>query len=171
VTARIAADRSVLDAAVYPGPDVSQTNVLLNRTRLEELEVSARDVVNALETYYGSPYVNNFNQFGRSWQVEVRLPVDADRIGQSDLTRFTVPTRNGNQVPLSAVLTVEDGKAPPSVLRVGTEPALRITASPPDGKTTAEAIARCLESADAERKKLNLPPEYRVVDLTDLKPR
>ncbi len=49
-----------------------QLYVDIDRTKVKSLGVSISDVFNTLQVYMGSLYVNNFNAFGRSWQVDLQ---------------------------------------------------------------------------------------------------
>ncbi len=69
--------------------------------------VSLGDVFNSLQVYLGSYYVNNFNKFGRSWQVNIMADASyRNRI--EDIKLLKVKNSKGQMVPLSAMAAIED---------------------------------------------------------------
>ena len=70
-------------------------------------------VFNTLQVYLGSYYVNNFNEFGRTWQVNVMADKRfRDRI--EDIKLLKVRNNRGQMVPLGTVLDVRDTSGPVS---------------------------------------------------------
>ena len=63
------------------------------------------ELFNTLQVYLGSLYVNDFNRFGRPWQVKVQADA-SDRKGVDDIFRVRVRTAQGDLIPLRAVADV-----------------------------------------------------------------
>ena len=80
------------------------------------LGVSMSDVFTTLQVYLGSYYVNNFNEFGRSWQVNVMADRRfRDRI--EDIELLKVRNSQGQMVPLGTVIDVRDTSGPVMIMR------------------------------------------------------
>ena len=84
---------------------VPQYNVKLNTDKAQTLGIPVTDVYNALQTFLGGLYVNDFNRFGRTWQVLLQgQPEFRDR--PDDINRFYVRTGGGDMVPLSTLVDI-----------------------------------------------------------------
>ena len=69
-----------------------------------------------MQVYLGSYYVNNFNEFGRTWQVNVMADTQfRDRI--EDVAMIKVRNKRGEMVPLGTVLEVRNSSGPAAVMR------------------------------------------------------
>jgi len=96
--------------------NVPQLYADVDRTRAKQMGVSLTDIYDTMQLYLGSLYVNDFNRFGKTYQVIVQADAqyraDADSIPQ-------LKTRNsrGEMVPLGALLKVEPSFGPVSVTR------------------------------------------------------
>ena len=82
-----------------------QFHIDLDRAQAKTMGVSLADINEALQVYLGSSYVNDFNLFGRTYQVTAQAD-PAFRTSPSDLARIKVRNQDGDMVPLSAVTTV-----------------------------------------------------------------
>jgi multidrug efflux pump subunit AcrB len=97
---------------------------------------------------------------------DFRVQTDAKAAKPLDLKKLTVRTSESELVSLSEIARLDSVKAPPEVLRVNRYPAIRITADIPQGKSIAEATAKCAEIAETVRKEMKLPDTFVVVNLT-----
>jgi multidrug efflux pump len=101
--------------------------------------ISLSDVFDALQVYLGSLYVNNFNQFGRSWQVNVQA--DAPFRGSIESVRQLKVRNNRSQmVPLSALCEIRDMSGPVMVMRYNMYPAAAINGNLAPGTSSGQAI-------------------------------
>ncbi len=82
-----------------------QYHIDLNRAQAKTMGVSLADINEALQVYLGSSYVNDFNLFGRTYQVTAQADHEF-RSDPSDLSRIKVRNQAGDMVPLSAVTNV-----------------------------------------------------------------
>jgi multidrug efflux pump subunit AcrB len=164
VADRLRKEGLAADAGVGPRPDVPRLVVDFDRTKMAAVGVSMADAMATLEAAVGGVHVNDFNQFGRTWRVTIGGDPQLLRV---DIKRLLVRGKNGKMIPLGNIASLEAAYGPEAVLWVGRTRALRITADPPAGKTPGEAAAKCAEVAEAERKRLGLPAECKVVNLTD----
>ncbi len=98
----------------------------INRTKCMALGLSLSDVFNTLQVYLGSYYVNNFNEFGRSWQVNVMADAPFRRRVE-DVRKIQLPNRAGQMVPLGTVLRVRDTSGPMMLMRYNLYSAAAVT--------------------------------------------
>ena len=96
--------------------NVPQVYVDVDRSETMQKHVPFKDVTDALQVYEGSFYVNDFNRFGRTWQVKVQADA-SDRKGVEDIFRVRIRTAQGDLIPLRAVANVELITAPSSIVR------------------------------------------------------
>src|SRR5258707_10143929 len=105
-----------------------QLYVNIDRTKVRTMGVPLTDVFDALQAYLGSYYVNDFNRFGRTWQVNIqadaRFRVDAETVKQ-----LKVRNADGDMVPLGAVADIRDTAGPVTITRYNMFPAATITGS------------------------------------------
>ena len=80
------------------------------------------DVFDALQAYLGSYYVNDFNRFGRTWQVNVQADAPF-RVDAETVRQLKVRNADGDMVPLGAVAEVRDSAGPVQVTRYNMFPA------------------------------------------------
>lgn len=119
--------------------DNLQFTIDLDRYKCKMLGVSIGDVFQALQALVGSLYVNNFNKFGRVYQVIVQAEPDA-RERLSNLGDMYVRSSMQEMVPLKSVIDVKIGKGANLVSRFNDFPAIELLAAPSIGFTTGQAI-------------------------------
>src|SRR5215468_8838353 len=138
----IAANQNPALANVYTtyGAETPQVYLKLDRERAETLGVSIDDIFSALQTTMGGAYVNDFNRFGRTWQVKVQADA-ADRKGVDDIFRVRVRTAQGDLVPLRTVADVQLITAPSSIVRYNNLRSVTVNGGPAPGHSSGEAIA------------------------------
>ena len=117
-----------------------QLRVDLDRERAKALAVPVDDVFNALSATLGSAYINDFNKYGRTWQVlmsaESRFRKRPDDIG-----RIWVRSAKGEMVPLSALATVNFSSGPETLDRFNNLPAVKLFGQGAPGVSSGQAIA------------------------------
>ena len=131
-----------------------QIVVKVDRDRAQTLGVPLADVYSAMQTALGGSYVNDFNLFGRSWQVKVQSDAQA-RMSVPDIFRIQLRNAAGDMIPLRAIADVEVSTAASSIVRYNNLRSVTLNGSPALGRSTGEAIAAMEEVARA-----NLPPGY-----------
>jgi multidrug efflux pump len=117
-----------------------QLYVDIDRTKCKSLGVALTDVFNTLQTNMGAYYVNDFNQFGRTWQVNAQAEPDF-RSRAEDVSRLQVRNVSGDMVPLGAVTSVREATGPLMITRYNMYPAAAINGAPAPGKSSGQAIA------------------------------
>jgi hydrophobe/amphiphile efflux-1 (HAE1) family protein len=124
-----------------------QIYVEIDRTRAQMLGVSPAAVTEALETYFGSTYVNDFNMLGRVYRVTAQADLPFRRV-QEDLSRLRARNDDGRMVPIGTVIRVRDAAGPDRVPRYNLYPAAEVngdtlpTTSASAALATMEGLAR-----------------------------
>ena len=119
---------------------VPQYKVDLDREKAETLGIPVTDVYNALQTFLGGLYVNDFNRFGRTWRVYLQADPEFRR-QPSDINRFYVRTGQGDMVPLSTLVHTEAGTGPDVIYRYNRYRAVKILGSAAPGYSSGQAAA------------------------------
>ncbi len=118
-----------------------------DRTKCAALGVAVSDVFTTLQVYLGSYYVNNFNEFGRTWQVNLQ----ADRRFRElvpDILRLQVRNNQGQMIRLGTLMTVRDTSGPVSVMRYNMYAATAVTGNAAPGTSSGQAIDLMQEVAN-----------------------
>jgi multidrug efflux pump len=120
-----AADQLVAESSKVPHmivmPTIFRSNTPqlyldIDRTKAESLGVSVDEVNKTLQIFLGSYYVNNFNQFGRYWQVNLQAEGDF-RNYVRDFNQLFIRNKTGQMVPLGTLVRVSDVGGPVMVTR------------------------------------------------------
>jgi multidrug efflux pump len=119
----------------------------IDRDAAQIMGVTVGDIVEALQVYFGSLYVNDFNLFGRTWQVNVQAD-ERYRRRPPDLKRLRVKNAEGEMVPLAGFLSIRDSTGPVMVQRYNLYPAAAITASPAQGVSSGQALTAMEQTAN-----------------------
>ena len=98
---------------VYSNYNVSvpQLYADLDRTKAQQLGIPIDEIFRTMQIYLGSIYVNDFNQFGRTYQVVAQAEKEF-RSEPQDITRLQVRNANGQMVPLGSVIDVQETFGP-----------------------------------------------------------
>ena len=139
-----------------------QLKVDLDREKAEMLGVPANQFNEAIETYFGSTYINDFNILGRTYRVTAQADLPY-RATSEDLAKIKTRNSDGNMVPIGSVTRLNDITGADRVPRYNLYPATEISEDILPGKGSAFATATMEELA----KKV-LPPgiAYEWTDLT-----
>ncbi len=126
-----------------------QLYVDLNRAQCMTMDVPLADAFNTLQVYLGSMYVNDFNRFGRTWQVVVQA--DAEFRNQvDDVKLLRVRNRQGAMVPIGALADVREVNGPFILTRYNMYPAAAINGNAGPGVSSRQAIDLMQNMADRE---------------------
>jgi multidrug efflux pump len=127
--------------------NVPQIDTKVDRERAKTYGVALTDVFETLQAYLGSLYVNDFNRFGRTYQVNVQAE-SAFRLHPEQIGRLKTRNASGDMVPLGSLVTVTPGYGPDQVMHYNGYPAAEINGGPAPGFSSGqaqEAIAQVLE--------------------------
>jgi multidrug efflux pump subunit AcrB len=133
----------------------------IDRTKCLALGVQVSDIFNTLQVFLGSYYVNNFNSFGRTWQVNVQAD-PRFRAQVTDIPNLQVRNIQGQMIRLGTVLDVQDRGGPVMVMRYNMYSAAAINADVGPGTSSGEAVARLQEIAE------DVLPQKMAYEWTDL---
>ncbi|MES2793239.1 MAG: multidrug efflux RND transporter permease subunit [Planctomycetota bacterium] len=111
----------------------------IDRYAVKTMGVSMAEVFNTLQIYFGSLYVNDFNRFGRTWQVNVQADTQF-RMKIDDLKRLKVRNEHDAMVPLSAVAGVREVAGPVMLVRYNLYSSAIINANSAPGMSSGQAI-------------------------------
>lgn len=129
--------------SLYEG-EVPQYSLKLNRDKIDLFGLSVSDVYSALSSYMGGSYINDFNKFGRVY--EVNLAADAESRDQvNDVLNLSVRNDDGEMVPFSSFMTIEPTFGEASVNRYNMYRTASLTATPAKGTSSSDAI-KAMES-------------------------
>jgi hydrophobe/amphiphile efflux-1 (HAE1) family protein len=126
----------------------------IDRTKVQLLGISMPDVFNALQTFIGSSYINDFNLFGRTFRVQSQADAQY-RLTPKDVLNLRVRNKDGQTVPLGSVTTVSDISGPVRVPRYNVYNAAELDGSAAPGYSQGQAI-QLMEKLAAEM----LPPGF-----------
>jgi multidrug efflux pump len=121
----------------------------IDRTKCMFHGVQVSDIFNTLQVYLGSYYVNNFNQYGRTWQVNIQ----ADKRFRRDVSAIRqLQVRNslGEMVRLGTLLDVRDISGPVMIMRYNMYSAAAVNADAAPGTSSGQAVALMKKIADKE---------------------
>ena len=133
----------------------------IDRTKCKTLDIPLNEVFNTLQANLGSLYVNDFNEFGRTWQVNIQADA-AFRVRPEDVAQLLVRNRQGAMIPLGSVLQVREISGPVMVTRYNMYPAAAVNGSSAPGFSSGQTIDLMAQVA-----KDTLPPSS-VTEWTEL---
>ncbi len=120
--------------------NVPQLNANIDRDKVKRQRISLTDLFQTLQVYLGSVYVNDFNKFGRTYQVIVQADAPF-RATADNVTQLKVRNAEGEMVPLGSVLTIEQAHGPDRGLRYNAYPASDINGGAAPGYSSGQAEA------------------------------
>jgi len=127
-------------AGVYSNYNVNvpQLYAELDRTKAEQLGLSVDEIFRTMQIYLGSIYVNDFNQFGRTYQVIAQADKDY-RSKPQDIGRLQVINDKGKNVPLAAVIDVQESFGPEIASRYNAYRSADLNGNPAPGYSSGQA--------------------------------
>ncbi len=126
----------------------------IDRDKAQALGLTINDVFTALQATLGGYFVNNFNLYGRTWQVNIEGEA-ADRRDISDIWRIYVRNRAGEMVPMSSIAQLRYVTGPQVITRYNNYRSVTINGSPAPGGSSGSALAAMQDVSDR-----TLPPGY-----------
>ncbi|KJK21472.1 transporter [Burkholderiaceae bacterium 16] len=129
-------------ARVYSTYNVTTPQLFadVDRTRASQLGIDVDDIFKTMQIYLGSLYVNDFNKFGRTYQVIAQGDKDF-RSSRDDILKLKVRNHEGEMVPLGAVVRISDTSGPESASRYNGYRSADINGGPAPGYSTGQAQA------------------------------
>ncbi len=118
---------------------VPQLEAVIDRAKVKSLEVPLNQVFGTLQASLGSIYVNDFNKFGRTYQV--RLQADGPyRNDVDDVRRLNVRNRNNDMVSLGTLVQIRESFGPQTIKRFNLYPNATLTGSPSPGQSSGQVL-------------------------------
>jgi hydrophobe/amphiphile efflux-1 (HAE1) family protein len=152
----IAANQDPTLAGVFSTYTANTPQIFINldRTRAGILNVPVSRIFNTLQQHLGSGFVNDFNLYGRTYQVRVQAEA-AFRHKPEDIVRLYVRSDDGNVIPMKSLVTLSTVVAPQLIYRYNQFTSVQINGNAAPGFSSADAMA-AMERIAAE----TLPPGY-----------
>jgi hydrophobe/amphiphile efflux-1 (HAE1) family protein len=122
--------------------------IAMNTDKLQTLGVPVTDAYNALQTFLGGMYVNDFNVFGRTWQVRLQAEPQF-RDDPTDIDRFYVRSAAGEMVPMGTLTNLRPTGGPEVVYRYNRYRAIYIIGSAAPGYSSGQASDAMQQVADS----------------------
>lgn len=126
----------------------------IDRDKAQALGVNISDIFTALQATLGGIYINDFNLFGRTWQVNIEGE-DANRNDIPDIWRIFVRNNKGTMVPLRSLAEMRFVLGPQTISRYNNYRSVTINGKPGPGVSSGDALA-----AMAQISAKTLPPGY-----------
>ncbi len=137
----------------------------VDRTKAKTLNLPLTQVFGTLQTMLGSAYVNDFNLFGRTYQVRVQAePQYRTRV--DDITRLEVRNDAGQMIPLGTLVDVEDKLGPQIVPRYNLYPSAAITGEAAPGYSSGDAL-NIMEQMAASKLSTDMGFEWTGISLQE----
>jgi hydrophobe/amphiphile efflux-1 (HAE1) family protein len=111
----------------------------IDRDKAQALGLSMNDVFTALQSTLGGLFVNNFNLYGRTWQVNIEGEAQ-DRRDIDDLWQIHVRNKAGEMVPLRSIASVRTVVGPQVITRYNNYRSVSINGSPAPGASSGAAL-------------------------------
>ncbi len=135
-------------------PGVPQLYVDVDRDKAKALGVPLGELYGALAGTLGSFYVNDFNKFGRTWQVLMSAEPDYRKTPES-IGDIYVRSERGEMIPISSLTNVRYAAGPDSMTRFNNLPAVKLFGQGAPGTSSGQAIAEAERIAHEV-----LPPDF-----------
>jgi hydrophobe/amphiphile efflux-1 (HAE1) family protein len=118
--------------------NVPQLDAGIDRVKAKTQGVPLQNLFETMQIYLGSLYVNDFNRFGRTFQV-VAQAESQFREHPEDITRLKTRNAVGQMVPLGALVTIKETHGPDRAMRYNGYPAAEINGGPAPGFSSGQA--------------------------------
>ncbi|WP_213605060.1 efflux RND transporter permease subunit [Pseudoxanthomonas japonensis] len=142
--------------------NVPQLDAEVDRVKAKAQGVPLTELFDTLQTYLGSAYVNDFNMFGRTWQVIAQAD-GPFRDNVEDIANLRTRNANGEMVPVGSMVNIKQTYGPDPVIRFNGYPAADLLGeADPRILSSGEAMAKVTELAQQV-----LPPGMGI-DWSDL---
>ena len=140
--------------------------IKIDRDAAKTMGVSLSEVFSALQVYFGSLYINDFNLFGRTWQVNVQAGAEF-RAEANDLKRLQVRNAEGHMVPLNSIVSLQETGGPVMLARYNLYNSAFVNADAAPGVSSGQAI-KALEAHANEHLLQGMRAEWTELALLQL---
>ena len=126
--------------------NIPQYFLNVDRDKAKAQGIALSEIFMTLQTQLGSSYINDFNKFGRSYQVRIQAESEY-RTGPADLSRFFVRNNKGEMVPLTTVATLKPILGPNSLKHYNMFRSANVSGQAAPGMSSGTAITAMEEIA------------------------
>ncbi len=144
---RVNTDKELGGAQTLWRANVPQLFVDVDREKAKKVGVPIDEIFNALSATLGTYYVNDFNKYGRAWQVLMSAEPTA-RARPDDIGSIYVRSDKGEMIPLTSLASVKYSSGPDSLDRFNNLPSVKIFGQAAPGYSSGQAIARVEQIAN-----------------------
>ncbi|MFJ3522509.1 efflux RND transporter permease subunit [Pseudomonas sp. NPDC090203] len=150
-------------AGVFTGYQINVPQIYadIDRDKAKQLNVPLQTIYQTLQVNLGSVYVNDFNRFGRTYQVRVQAD-EQFRNHVEDLKKLKIRSTNGDMIPLASLMRVSNTYGPERVQRYNAYVSADLNGSPAPGYSSGQA------QAAIERLAKEVLPKGITYEFTDL---
>lgn len=131
-------DKIASVSSLYQG-NIPQFRLNIDRNKLEIQNLNLSDIYKTLNLYLGQAYVNDFEEFGRIFQVKIAA-APPFRAQIDDIMKLSVKNAAGDMVPFSSFTTISPALGQSSVSRYNMYPSASLTFNPAKGVSSSDAI-------------------------------
>lgn len=124
--------------------DSPRVEVIIDRQKAYALGVQLSEIFNTMQTMLGGTYINDFNLYGRTWQVNVQGDI-MERRTLEDIYKINIRNNKGEMVPLMSLISVKRTIGAQSIQRYNNYRSIKITASPAAGLSSGSAMQAMTE--------------------------
>jgi multidrug efflux pump len=146
--------------------DTPWLELIIDRAQAKDRGVSIDDLRSTLESTLGPYYVNDFNRFGRTWQVNVQA-MESFRGSVEDIKQLKIRNNQNEMVPLAAFASVRYVPGPVMITRYNMYPSAEVHAEPGPDTSSGQAIAQ-LEKVANEQLPTTMRTEWTELALLQL---
>ncbi len=129
--------------------NVPQIDARVDREKVKTYGIALNDIFDTMQVYLGSLYVNDFNQFGRTYQVNVQAE-SPYRLRPEDIVRLKTRNAAGEMIPLGSVVNVQPSYGPDRVMHYNGFPAADINGAPAPGYSSGQAETAMAQMLDSQ---------------------
>jgi HAE1 family hydrophobic/amphiphilic exporter-1 len=121
-------------------PTFPQYRIDIDAAKAQQAGLSTSSILSALQGYYGSMYVSNFNRFGKIYRVMVQAAPEA-RVSPETLRNIKVRGSSGSMASLENFVTLTKVYGPDLLTRFNLFQSISVTGNPADGYSSGQALA------------------------------
>ena len=127
-------------AGIFTSYQIDQPQIFadLDRTKVQQLGVDVQDIFDTMQIYLGSLYINDFNKFGRTYEVIAQADKQY-RSKPADILQLKTRNVSGQMVPLGAVMTLTDTTGPECAMRYNGFRSADLNGGPAPGFSSGQA--------------------------------
>ena len=140
-------DKAIASVSTQFTASTPQRLLKVNRSQAMSEGVAIEEIYSTLSTLLGGEYIGNFNRFGRQYQTYIQATPDS-RVDRHSLNSYFVRNGQGENVPLSAFVSVKDTIGVEYIKQFNLSQSISLTATAAEGVSTGEAMQHIEQLAD-----------------------